>query len=609
MTRQIRISFINCIVDKTMFNGMVNAPKKEDLKDFTAQDHNAWWINASLLHFKTYYELYSPDYAKNVHWHQVLPVVDDYENDYVNQVIENQANWLFIGLYTWTHPGIDLIVKRIKEKLPNIKVMVGGPEVEHKDLNWIKERDWIDYACYGDGYNLVKYLLDSDFNLRRPRIEETENALWVENGQVVKAEHKIFRDKKFFSIPVWWHNREIVREWLEYADKNNITVVINLETNRGCPYHCAFCDWTSGLHNKVTFWQLMPLYKDLAFLGQEGCNYVKICDANYGQVPRDMDIAKFWALVRRKYGTVLTPVEITWAKLQKERVYEIFNFMLEEGFTDGPDNANILTWTLSFQDVHTDVLSAIDRPEIPWKEHKEYMRKMMEKFPDAQFIGELISGMPNQTPESMVDAMSEILSLPSIRPRWYLWVYLPNSPVGTREYRDKIGVKVLTLNAPKKMLFRPPTKNDISSYSICISYNGGLQNTIDNFKMTCLLKNFYTGYHSKLLTMKVNGEYVDNFIDKALWWFEQPGNNEIWQLIAKKCEDIITGRTRDAYFYTSVYTVDLWGFINNSMHVDVEWIPENGYYPDATYEQKKAKLLEYVLQPVTLDQSAELEVA
>lgn len=604
MSRKIKISFINATVDKTIFRSMLYAPKQKINVDGRV-DYDAWWLNASLLHFKTYYELYSPELSKNVEWHQVMPT-RDHHNSYVEQVIANKSDWLFIGLYIWTTPGLTKIIKRIKEKLPNIKILVGGPEVEHKDFSWIKQRDWIDYACYGDGYKFVKYLLDCDFNLRRPRIEETENALWVENGEVVKAEHVIFKDKKFFSIPLWWHNRKIVREWFAQAKENNITIVVNFETNRGCPYHCAFCDWTSGLHNKVSFWSLIPLYKDLAFLAQENIKYIKVNDANYGQTSRDMDITKFWAKIRRKYQHALTPMEITWAKLQKERVYEIFDFMLKEGFTDGPENQNIITWTLSFQDVQKEVLDAINRPEIPWEEHKSYIQKLQNKYPDAQMVTELISGMPYQTPTSMLDTMKEVLSL-NVRTRWYHWVYLPNSPVGNKKYRDSIGIKILNLRTPEQVLTRPPTENDLIDFPICWSYINGVQTAIDNFKITALLKNFYAMYHSKTLIKTYRtGEVEDNFIDLALTWFENPNNSEIWQIVAKKCEDIILGKTRDAYFYTSMYTVDLWNFIARTMSMNITAIPKNGIFPDATWEQKRDRLIKHVLQPVHIPDRLEV---
>jgi hypothetical protein len=586
MAKKLKISFINCILDTTIFhNTRVEKNRGDNQDTFTP----AWFLNASLLHFKTYYELYSPEFAENVEWHQVLPT-QDYVNTYVDQIVKNNSDWLFVGMYIWTQPGLAKIVREVKKKLPNLKVMVGGPEVEHKDYTWLKERSWITYACYGDGYKFVKYILDCHFTNKKPDINETENALWIEGDKIVKAPHAIFKDKKFYNIPLWWHNRKIVRKWFAWAKERGIQIIVNYEASRGCPYHCAFCDWTSGLHNKVTFWGLMPIYKDLAFFGQEDIRYLKLCDANFGQMERDVDITRFWALVRRKYPKVICPWEITWSKLQKDRVYKIFDMMLDEKFDGDPENENLITWTLSFQDVDKTVLDAIDRPEIPWEKHKDYIHNLQAKYPDLQLVTELISGMPHQTPQSMLDTQYEVLSC-NVRTRWYLWMYLPNSPVGNKEYRDKIGVKILNLKTPGGILYRPPTEDDLEDFPICISYIKGMQTAIDNFKVASWLKQFYSGYHTSMLT---------DFLDLALSWFQIPGANDIWQIVAKKCEDIITGKTQHAYFYTSVYTVDMWNFMKRTMFVDLGAVPAEGLYAGETYEQKRDRLLELILQPITL---------
>ena len=141
MTKKLKISFINCILDTTIFHNTVVSKHK-----MSTEPRPAWFINASMLHFKTYYDLYSPELAKQVDWHQVLPT-EDYVNTYVDQIVENQSDWLFVGMYIWTQPGLAKIVRAVQKKLPNIKVMVGGPEVEHKDYTWLNERDWITYAC------------------------------------------------------------------------------------------------------------------------------------------------------------------------------------------------------------------------------------------------------------------------------------------------------------------------------------------------------------------------------------------------------------------------------------------------------------------------------
>ena len=62
----------------------------------------------------------------------------------------------------------------------------------------------------------------------------------------------------------------------------------------------------------------------------------------------------------------------------------------------------------------------------------------------------------------------------------------------------------------------------------------------------------------------------------------------------------LTGKTLDAYFYTSVYTVDMWNFMKRTMFMDLGAVPVEGLYAGETYEQKRDRLLELILQPITL---------
>jgi radical SAM superfamily enzyme YgiQ (UPF0313 family) len=59
-----------------------------------------------------------------------------------------------------------------------------------------------------------------------------------------------------------------------------------LETNRGCPFSCTFCDWS--LTKKIVEYPLARVEAELAWVVDHGLTHVMLADANFGIRPRDL---------------------------------------------------------------------------------------------------------------------------------------------------------------------------------------------------------------------------------------------------------------------------------------------------------------------------------
>ena len=64
------------------------------------------------------------------------------------------------------------------------------------------------------------------------------------------------------------------------------------ETNRGCPFRCTFCDWGSATAAKVTKFGEERLYREVDWFADKKIEYIFCCDANFGILKRDVDIAE-----------------------------------------------------------------------------------------------------------------------------------------------------------------------------------------------------------------------------------------------------------------------------------------------------------------------------
>src|SRR5262249_34978556 len=74
-----------------------------------------------------------------------------------------------------------------------------------------------------------------------------------------------------------------------------------IETNRGCPFTCTFCDWGQAVHARVYELPLERVHAELEWIARRGLPYVYIADANFGIRPRDRQIVQRLADLRRAH--------------------------------------------------------------------------------------------------------------------------------------------------------------------------------------------------------------------------------------------------------------------------------------------------------------------
>lgn len=169
-----------------------------------------------------------------------------------------------------------------------------------------------------------------------------------------------------------------------------------LETNRGCPYACTFCDWGSLTYNKVKKFNLERVFAELEWIGKNKCSFVSITDANFGMfVERDNLIADKLLKVQEKYGYPYT-FSVTWAKNQKAEVIDIVKKLIKSHkFNQG--------LTVSVQSMDLDVLENIKRKNLD--QHKiEDIFSLCDRN-NIPVYTEVILGLPGETVETWKEGL------------------------------------------------------------------------------------------------------------------------------------------------------------------------------------------------------------
>lgn len=135
--------------------------------------------------------------------------------------------------------AIDLL-KSIPLKKRNYKTLFGGVFATYAADKVIKF-DEVDYVCRGEGEGAVVELCKALVSGRR--IDKIQNFTLKDNGNIFKNQMRLPIDINDVPIPDW----DLFEEGSLYRPmQGKIWRAVGLETQRGCPYTCTFCNSPSN---------------------------------------------------------------------------------------------------------------------------------------------------------------------------------------------------------------------------------------------------------------------------------------------------------------------------------------------------------------------------
>ena len=295
-----------------------------------------------------------------------------------------QNSMVTFSTYVWNHRYNYALARRIKEINPGVLTVFGGPEVAITDPDLFVKEPFMDLVICYEGEITFKRVLE---HFEQGDWESVPGLLINRNGVAVKTQDAE-RIDTLDQVPSPYLSG-IFDQMI--ADHPEVTWQGTLETNRGCPYACTFCDWGSLTYNKVKKFELERVFAELEWMARRNFDWISITDANFGMYPeRDGMIADKIIEMQEKFGSPRT-FSVAWAKNQKKEVIDIVKKLLDaRGFNQG--------LTLSVQSLDHDVLENIRRKNMEMNKLNEVFELCDQRNIPA--YTELILGLPGETLES-----------------------------------------------------------------------------------------------------------------------------------------------------------------------------------------------------------------
>lgn len=362
----------------------------------------------------------------------------------VEQTLDTAPEIILLSIFVYNQGETEALIETIRQKTSTVKIILGGPHINGRDpLSNFDSYPEVDAVVYGDGEEAFLGIVK--------RWEQTGTLLAGINC-AVPGEAGTYKRFKWEEWPTFTNYAGALYEEWKLATQECLNVYKNdefgriavqwpTETNRGCPYGCTFCDWNAGLHHKVTIRPIEAVYAEIdAFTEVDGV-VLFITDANFFQLKRDEKILEY--MNKKKINYKVT----AWSKLKKDKVYEYFiknldrvQEMVEKNYLNGQPGVG----RAALQSIKKETLDAINRPEIPWIKHKQYIQEYIKtRHHQIATNAEIINDLPLMTDYDYLWQVLELYDAGIETIGFYNWEFLPNAPVNNSDYLDKWNLTVI----------------------------------------------------------------------------------------------------------------------------------------------------------------------
>jgi len=374
--------------------------------------------------------------------------------DDIDEVFDKIENPSIVGFscFTWNWKFNKILAQKIKDKYPNCLIVFGGKEPPNEQWllqnpEWYKDYPYLDIIVHGEGELTFEEILLETLK-DKPDYTTIEGCSIInKNSYITTLSRQRITDLRESPSP---YLDGLFDDIYEKYKKEGFIFSAVLESARGCPYSCTFCEIGDSYFTKVNQQPLEQLFSEIEWIGSHGIDYIDDANSNFGlYYDRDMEIAKFLVQCNEKYDNPQT-YRVDWAKSKAEKLFNIAKVLHSVGLHRG--------MTLALQSMNEPTLKSIKRKNLVDDSDMKRITKLYEDAGISTYV-EIILGLPDETLESFKQGLCKILELGEHN---YVGMYvlsaLRNTPFGDKNYIKKHGIKTKRILAPIARWVEPSDK-------------------------------------------------------------------------------------------------------------------------------------------------------
>lgn len=370
---------------------------------------------------------------------------------FLDAITAERPDMVAFSNYIWNRNLQLGFARHLKALHPGCVTVMGGPNYNFAETAWIdafaRAHPEIDFHVDGEGetkfHNIAACALAHDFDATAMKAASPAGSSFVDpaDGRLVcnglEAADGVWNCLDAAGLDVRRGRLldlgEIPSPYLTgllddfLADPDFCPIV---ETNRGCPYSCTFCNWGAMGKSKSAIFPEDRVIEELRFIARANLSrtpYLYLGDSNFGLFKRDVRIANLLRELKDSEGFPQN-VYMYFAKNSSENVVRISEILKD-----------MTPVTLSRQSQNAQVLDAIKRSNISTDTFNNLAG--LAKSLGVTSCAELIFGLPDESKESFYAGVRDVLGQSVEYVHIFPTMLLDGAEMGTAASRALYGMK------------------------------------------------------------------------------------------------------------------------------------------------------------------------
>ena len=369
------------------------------------------------------------------------------------QVIESFEEPYMVAFsnYVWNFEYHKALARAVKERWPGCLILFGG----HQVLN--------DSAAQLDEYPFIDFLVHKAREIPVGEISFEQLLLALHRGaglgRVPSLSYRDAGGNVLRTAEAECSGCDLVSPYLTglfdglFEEYPELLFSMTIETNRGCPYGCAFCDWGLVRHGLY----LMPMERvkaEIDWAARHKIEFIFCADGNFGLMERDEEIVDTVIESKRRTGYP-TKFNAAFAKNSDETVFRLNQKLCAHGLNSGA--------TLALQSLLPAALESVGRKNLGFERFRELISLYSQA--NVPVYTDLIIGLPGETLGSFTGGIGALLAAGMHGSLEVLpCELLPNAEMSSPSFREKYGIKSVRVRQYQKYISKK-NQGGIPEYS------------------------------------------------------------------------------------------------------------------------------------------------